>query len=166
MAEIQSRESHQKGVGVRKSKKLSTRVDLTPMVDLGFLLITFFIFTTTMSKSMAMTLDVPKDSKDSVPIKVSGALTIIPAGNDIVYYYIGKFENKLESCGYMEIRNVIINKKKATPFHDFFVIIKPSKEATYKNIVDIMDEMTINDVARFALTEEANEEEELITSRL
>ena len=83
---------HKKGAGVKKAKKLSTRVDMTPMVDLGFLLITFFIFTATMSSPTTMDLNMPKetDKKDETKIKQSGALTIMLGKNDQVYYYEGE----------------------------------------------------------------------------
>ena len=83
---------HKKGPGVKKAKKLSTRVDMTPMVDLGFLLITFFIFTATMKSPTTMDLNMPKESdeKDETKIKQSGALTILLGKGDHVYYYEGE----------------------------------------------------------------------------
>jgi biopolymer transport protein ExbD len=150
---------HKKGPGVKKSKKLSTRVDLTPMVDLGFLLITFFIFTTTMSQPTAMKLFLPKDTEkpeEQNKIKASGALSLMLGRNDGVFYYEGELlpdGSNFKSSNFKDIRQVIINKKKSTNPEDFVVVIKPGPEATYKNTVDMLDEMTINDVKRYAMVD-------------
>jgi len=159
---------HKKGPGVKKSKKLSTRVDLTPMVDLGFLLITFFIFTTTMSQPTAMKLFLPKDTEkpeEQNKIKASGALSLMLGRNDGVFYYEGELlpdGSNFKSSNFKEIRQVIIDKKKSTNPEDFVVVIKPGPEATYKNTVDMLDEMTINDVKRFAIVDITADENALI----
>jgi biopolymer transport protein ExbD len=175
--------SHKKGPGVKKAKKLSTRVDMTPMVDLGFLLITFFIFTTTMSTPTTMGLIMPKDEKDPkdlTEVKQSGALTILLGKADKIYYYMGQLEangSNFISSDFGKIRKVIADKKRdviANHIHDagceniwkknngdqnsckdkdFVVVIKANEDATYKNSVDILDEMTINGVKRFALVD-------------
>ncbi|MFM2359767.1 MAG: hypothetical protein RLY16_1760 [Bacteroidota bacterium] len=143
---------HKKGPGVKKPKKLSTRVDLTPMVDLGFLLITFFVFTTTMSKPTAMNMNEPKDDPDNqLKVKNSGAMTILLGKADQVYYYMGELtadnaSQIFKSSTFKEIRQVILDKKKAVPIGDLMYIIKSDKEATFKNAIDILDEMAINDV--------------------
>jgi biopolymer transport protein ExbD len=183
---------HKKGPGVKKAKKLSTRVDMTPMVDLGFLLITFFIFTSTMSTPTTMALNMPKDEKDEKnqnEAKASGALSIFMGKGDQVYYYEGELApdgSNFQSTNFKGIREVIINKKKSViaqhqhnqqcdeirsrkngdpnscKDRDFVVVIKPNVEATYKNTVDMLDEMTINGVKRYALVDIVPVEEDLI----
>ncbi|HYE55789.1 MAG TPA: biopolymer transporter ExbD [Chitinophagaceae bacterium] len=159
---------HKKGPGVKKQKKLSTRVDLTPMVDLGFLLITFFIFTTTMSQPTAMNLYLPKDTEkpeEQNKVKASGALTLMLGNNNVIYYYEGELDPtgaNLKTTGYKDIRNVILDKKRATDPKDFMVVIKPNNDATYRNTVDILDEMTINDVKRYAMVDISPVEDQMI----
>jgi biopolymer transport protein ExbD len=154
MAEMEVKESSKKGPGVKKSKKQSTRVDLTPMVDLGFLLITFFIFTTTVSQPTAMNLNMPKDTKDrdlDTKVKESGSLTLLLGKQNVIYYYYGNDPATMQTTGYKNVRDIILKKKQSTPSADLFIIIKPDKDATYKNAVDILDEMDINDIPRYAM---------------
>ncbi|MFZ9694659.1 MAG: ExbD/TolR family protein [Chitinophagaceae bacterium] len=198
MASIDSgaEQSGKKGPGVKKAKKLSTRVDMTPMVDLGFLLITFFVFTATMSSPTTLDLNMPKDIKkeqDQTEVKESSVLTIMLGKSDQVYYYEGKLvvdatENNFKQTTFKGIRDVIINKKKEVidrynqrpdpeceaemrakgkpvsncADKDFVIIIKPSDEATYRNTVDILDEMTINQVRTYAMVKIAEVEYDLI----
>ncbi len=160
---------HKKGPGVKKAKKASTRVDLTPMVDLGFLLITFFIFTTTMSQATAMKLNLPKDTdkpEEQNKLKESGALTLLLAKNNDVYYYEGQLDpsaSNLKTSTMKKIRDEIIRKKRSTPEDDFMIVIKPGVESTYKDVVDALDEMTINDVKRYALVDISEVEGQLLS---
>ena len=146
---------HKKGPGVKKGKKLSTRVDLTPMVDLGFLLITFFIFTTTMSQPTAMRLYLPKDVKDDDKNKVknSAVITLMLGKNDVIYYYEGDSAAALKPTDFKKVRDIVIDKKRRTDPKDFVVVLKPSVDATYKNTVNILDEMTIDGVKRYAMVD-------------
>lgn len=183
---------HKKGPGVKKAKKLSTRVDMTPMVDLGFLLITFFIFTTTMSSPTTMNLIMPKDTdkeEEQNKAKESGALTILLGKNNIVYYYEGQLlpdASNFKTTSFKGIRDVIIKKKKdviAIHQHDasceeiwkknngdknscrdkdLVIVIKPDEDATYKNTVDIIDEMAISEIKRYAMVDIFSVEKELI----
>ncbi len=198
--DVSSGGGHKKGPGVKKSKKLSTRVDLTPMVDLGFLLITFFIFTTTMSQPTAMKLNLPKDTdnpEEQNEAKESGALTILLGTDNHVFYYEGKLSpdgsnfKSASFSGENSIRDIIINKKKdviarhvhtascqklqgdaqakgdtnwqnACADKDFVVVIKPGDESTYRNTLDILDEMAINVVKRYALVDISEGEAALV----
>jgi len=176
-------------------------VDMTPMVDLGFLLITFFVFTATMTTPTTLDLNMPKDikdPKDQTEAKESGVLTILLGKGDQVYYYEGKLVvdatgNNFKSTTFKGIRDIIIAKKKdvisrhvhdetckktqdrakgkgdpdwekACADRDFIVIIKPDNDATYKNTVDILDEMTINQARTYAMVKILKEEVDLINA--
>ncbi len=166
MAEIQTTTTANKHAG-SKQKKLSTRVDLTPMVDLGFLLITFFIFTTSLSKPNAMKLFLPKEELNTplTNIAKSKVLTILPAADNVVYYYYGDNALAMQQTNFGEdgIRKIILDKKNevAAKFGDAketVVLIKPTDNATYQNMVDVLDEMLINNISRYMLLDADKEE--------
>lgn len=143
-----------KQVSGKKLHKKSTKVDLTPMVDLGFLLITFFVFTTAMTLPRAMKLIVPKDSVITEPIPKSKVLTLIPYSEDRIKYYEGELPvngplNETSNT-VNGLRQVILDKKKRVQAQfgsdDMILVIKPANESSYKNFVDIMDEISINEI--------------------
>lgn len=185
---------HKKG-GKKRSKKMSTRVDFTPMVDLGFLLITFFMMTTSMGKPTVMDINMPyKDEKlkeeDHTKIKASQALTILLTENDKIVYYFGVGEEVQEPLqtdfsanGVRKIlldesrkrnpaidsvdiyRNMFVEKQideavmkanisRLKSFKDgIIVLIKSDDKAKYKNLVDILDEMNITNIGRYAIVD-------------
>jgi len=170
---------HGKGGGKVRGKKMSTRVDMTPMVDLGFLLITFFMLATTMSKPTSMSLAVPDKTEDqekpTEPLKASKVLTLFMGSNDDVYYLDGiaadddKAQAQLKTTRYgFDLRSVIFasqkrinaaNPKDADGNEAFVVVIKPTEVSTYKNMVDVLDEMAITKTKRYALVDNLTDAE-------
>ena len=187
MAEMEVAEkSGKKGPGVKKSKKLSTRVDLTPMVDLGFLLITFFMLTTTLNKPKTMQINMPyKDDEEVIEeetkIKESTALTVLLSQKHRVYYYEGMATDpesppdvQLTSFKNPDgIRDVIIDKKnkveglkrsgQLNEKDKTTILIKPDTNCTYEDMVSILDEMAINDIRVYAIVDITDVDREFIT---
>ncbi|GGA98358.1 ExbD/TolR family protein [Puia dinghuensis] len=156
MAELDvSGRGHKKGPGVRKGKKLSLRVDLTPMVDLGFLLITFCMFTMTMAKPKALHLILPKDvpNDQRQPAKESQVITLLLGKKNKVFFYEGKDPAQMKSGDYKSIREVLMDKKRRSDKAFFQVILKPSRDANYRNAVAILDEMIIDDIRHYAFVD-------------
>ncbi len=159
-----------KGPGVKKQTRKDTKVDMTPMVDLGFLLITFFIFTTTMSTPKAFKLNVPDDTakeEEKNEAKASGAFTVLLGKDNHVYYYEGQLASdgsNFKSSNFKDIRTELLRKKASTPEKDLVVIIKPNENSVYKNVVDILDEMQIVDIKRYAVVDIFPGEVELINA--
>lgn len=151
--------------GKVRVKKSSTRIDMTPMVDLAFLLLTFFVMTTTLNKPQAMQInmpDKPKDGDEQPEVNERNVLTLVLGEDDKIYWYIGITDPKVEVTDFSAtgIRKVLLEKKTENP--KLIVLIKSLDEARYKNMVDIMDEMNISSVQRFALVEITDVDKELV----
>jgi len=168
--DIPGKHSNQK----RMSKK-NTSVDLTPMVDLGFLLITFFVFTTQLSLPTAMSLNMPFDKeKPDDKICASCVLTLCLQADNTIQYYEGMPESnpivKQTSFSTDGIRNVIIQKKKEVEkargtADDFVLIIKSADKSTFQNFVDIIDEVTINRVKHYYIDEVSDLDKKLFAQK-
>ena len=166
MAEISDGggEGKKKGGKVR-SKKQSTRIDMTPMVDLAFLLLTFFVMTTTLNKPQTMEITMPEKPKedDKQPeVNEKRVLTLVLGENDKIYWYIGITDPKVELTSFSNegVRKVLMREN--SQIKDMVVLVKPSDESRYKNVVDILDELTISNVSRYALVEITDVDKELV----
>ena len=164
MAEILQQSEQGHGKGVRHAKKLSTKIDLTPMVDLGFLLITFFILTKTLSEAKHLRMHLPAGEDPTTPFPKSTVLTIIPLGNDKIFYYEGDANDALKDNLYgvidnTGIRTLIMRKQLALDANpkfsrsDLELIIKPTESAMYKSIVGVLDEVLINDLQHYSFVD-------------
>lgn len=166
MAEIMTPEN--KSAKTPQKKKL-IRVDMTPMVDLGFLLITFFMFTTNFSKPNVMDLGLPAKSPkpiNDVVINEKNSINFILGKDDKVYYHQKQVENltpfdiKETSLDGSEIIKVIAQaKKNALDVEKFTVIIKPTEDSNYKNFVDMLDNMAITNSEQYGITDLKPQEE-------
>ena len=198
MAELIVEEKGKKG-GKRRAKKHSTRIDMTPMVDLMCLLITFFMLTTAFSKPKVMVITMPEKDKKNKPkdqpqISAFRTLNIILTGDDKIYYYMGNANPKKPPLPTMVktdfskdgLRKILLEKNKAlfTKIFEYrdkritgklvvadttadneikrmkkedkegpIVLIKADEGAKYKDIVGVIDEMAICNIASYAVVD-------------
>lgn len=150
MSDITSDSGKRIKTNAKKVNHRSTRIDLTPMVDLGFLLITFFVFTSSLSAPKAMTLMQTHDGEEK-PVMQSGAMSIILTGNHEIYYYYGQLETakankQIVKTNFQRIRNLILEKKKKTDLAFLMYLIKVDKQASFGDLIDLLDEMQICDI--------------------
>jgi len=200
MAEVNTEGGGKKKGKKHKTKKQSTRIDLTPMVDLGFLLITFFMLTTTLSNPQTMEINMPvKDQNaEDTKVKASTAMTIILSKNDRIFYYFGipeegqELKMEVTNFGDTGIRKLLLEKNapqiaaikplkakferkeitedeyrkaaigiKGSP-NALVVLIKSDDKSKYKNLVDILDEMNICNIGKYAIVDISPVEQDLI----
>ncbi|HEX8021892.1 biopolymer transporter ExbD [Mucilaginibacter sp.] len=158
MAELNS--SPQNGGGKYKRKKINARVDLTAMVDLAFLLITFFIMTTTLARPKAMDLAMPVGKEDE-PVGASRTLTVCLGKDNKAIYFLGELKNPIVAPSVTDfsangIRKAIIETNKKV--HDktgksMIVLVKPSNRSQYSNLVSTLDELAITGIQQYAIVD-------------
>ncbi len=177
MAELNTGGGDSKGKKVR-SKKQDAGVDLTAMVDLAFLLITFFMLTTSLSKPQSMNLAMPDKNKEQIDEPVfdvadDRTLTILLGEKNKMVWYYGLPKTPIEGptvVGYGKngIRKELLSKTKSVvakygdPKKGLIVLVKASKKSTYRNLVDILDEIAITKVPTYAIVDIAPEDKAML----
>lgn len=149
MAAIESNSNSGSG----KRKRSTPRIDMTPMVDLAFLLLTFFVMTTTLNKGYA--LDILQPAPDPTgkhrDVKAEQVLNLVIGENNEVYWYIGTPGSETSRTDFSSsgLRKVLLAKKRE--IKDLYVFIKASDQSRYQNTVDILDEVTIAQIPHYAM---------------
>jgi biopolymer transport protein ExbD len=168
--------SNNRKTGVKKMTKHNLRIDMTPMVDLGFLLISFFVITTQMQKPSVAILYMPKDGPES-KIAESKTMTVLIGKGENIYHYNGDWADAKNSNRIMQTdlsyNSGLGNKiriKQELLFdiggeknkNELMVLIKAGKYANYSQIVGVLDEMLINGVTRYALVNITEDESKIV----
>jgi biopolymer transport protein ExbD len=165
MAEVSQQSSGSGKSGKVRRKKSAVRIDMTPMVDLAFLLLTFFMLTTQFLKPYVIPLQMPEKVTEGVtppPIKREKVITVMLGEQNRVYWYQGAEQPqvKVTTFGANGIRKVLFEKNRE--IKGMYVLIKPTNKSRYQNVVDILDEIDITDTERFALVKVEPEDLQLM----
>jgi biopolymer transport protein ExbD len=164
MAEI-NQSGVQKPDGKVRAKRQSTKIDMTPMVDLAFLLLTFFILTSTFTNFRIMDVQMPDridGGEPRPPVNVKDVLNLVLADNDKIYWWIGLDPPvKLTNYSNRGIRKILLERKDNPKL---WVLIKPKDDSKYENMVDILDEIEIANIDRYAIVDFTEDDKTIIAS--
>lgn len=161
MAAVETGESRSHARAGKKHKKkhrLGVRVDMTPMVDVAFLLLTFFMLTTYFSKPQTMELNLPPDEKTTVEVAESNLLTIRMDAKGVVYWNVGTEPAKISDL--KSLRPLLEERNRNNP--KLITLIKVDREGTYTMMVDIMDELNLANITRFSLAPMTDADKKII----
>lgn len=148
----------------KKQKRTVPRIDMTPMVDLAFLLLTFFVMTTTLMKNY--TLEIQQPAQDITgkhkDVKAEQVLNLVLGENNEVHWYIGHPGSAAGKTDFSSsgIRKLLIQKN--NEIKDLFVFIKASDQSRYQNMIDVLDEIAITHVPNYSLVNLEAEDKALL----
>jgi biopolymer transport protein ExbD len=139
--------SHAKHAKKRKKKRVNIRIDMTPMVDVAFLLLTFFMLTTVFNKPQTMELNLPPDEKVTIEVAESSLLTLRIDKDGTIFWNLGS--EPPQKLAFNELRSTLIQRNQANP--KLITLVKVHRDGNYKMMVDIMDELNLANITRFSL---------------
>ncbi|MBI5645974.1 MAG: biopolymer transporter ExbD [Ignavibacteriae bacterium] len=159
MADVEVKESAAaKRGGKKKKHRINIRVDMTPMVDVAFLLLTFFMLTTVFSKPQTMEINLPPDAETKVEVAESNLLTLRVDTDGVIWFNTGTDEVK--KVEFKNLRALLVERIRANP--KLITLIKVDRDGKYTMMVDIMDELNLANITRFTLAPMLPEDKEMI----
>lgn len=130
----------------KKKRRIGIKIDNTPMVDIAFLLLTFFMLTTTMNKPQTMEINIPP-SNANVEVAQSNLMTLRVKEDGTIYWNIGVDDpQKIE---FKDLQGFLVMKNQENP--KLITLIKIDRKGKYTMMVDIMDELNLANVTRFSM---------------
>ena len=145
--EVVESKSHAKGKK-KKKKRAGVRIDMTPMVDVAMLLLTFFMLTTVFNKPQTMELNLPPDDKVQVEVAASTLLTVRIAPNLTIYWSMGNEPTVLKKVTFKELRPLLVERLRSIP--KLITLVQIDRDAKYNDMVDIMDELNLASITKFS----------------
>ncbi|MBN1903466.1 MAG: biopolymer transporter ExbD [Deltaproteobacteria bacterium] len=166
MGEFKTEQKNSRGI-LKKKEKVMPRVDMTPLVDLAFLLLTFFMLTTTFNKPQVMEIKIPeKRDANAVQPKINEkhVLSLVLGGSNRIYWYIGLTEPSVQETDYSHegLRGMLLEQNRV--IDRMVVLIKPGDKSTYENLVIVLDELEITNIKRYALVEIEEEDKNILSN--
>lgn len=142
--------SNSRSVTSRMRRRSSIRIDMTPMVDLAFLLLTFFVLTTSLNKAYVIKLTMPEQSNEKTTMSEKRVITLLLGKNDNLYWYHGATP-ALHETDFLRLRKLLLAQKAAIP--NLVVLVKASDKSHYQNMVDVMDEFAITGIDTYFIVD-------------
>lgn len=141
----------------KKMRRLGVRLDMTPMVDVAFLLLTFFIMTTTMSRPQTMEINLPP-GEARIEIALSNVLTLRVKEDGTIFWNSG--EEPPQKVEFANLRETLEQRAAQNP--KLVTIIKIERKGKYEMMVNIMDELNLGNITRFSLVPWEDKDKELL----
>jgi biopolymer transport protein ExbD len=158
-AEVAESKSHAKGKK-KKTKRAGVRIDMTPMVDVAMLLLTFFMLTTVFNKPQTMELNLPPDDKVQVEVAASTLLTVRVEPNMAIYWSMGNEPTALKKITFKELRPLLVERLRSIP--KLITLVQIDRDAKYNDMVDIMDELNLANITKFSFAPMKDADKKLI----